>query len=100
MTPLVHYIPHALVGALLSIIGWLGKRVFESLKQEWDDAKATLKELSQTTHAAVDNHFVHIQDELKSLAEKQDIAHEQGEKQLEALQDISKGIAILVDHSG
>lgn len=89
----VHYIPHAIVTALLTLAGWLGKNLVSQVKQEWAEMKVT----AQTTHKLASNHMAHLEADLKQLNQKQDIANEKAEKQVELLTNIDKGIAILVD---
>lgn len=108
----LHYLPHTIVTAVLTLLGWLGKKVGENLinqfKAEWNAMKTRIDGVAETTKTLVENHMQHVQNDLAALNQKQQIANEKSDrqieiiteksdKQIEVLTEISKGIAVLVD---
>jgi hypothetical protein len=56
-----HYEPHMIVGAVLTVLGWVGKYVGGLLMDEWRDAKSTLNSIKQTAEVQSENHLTTIQ---------------------------------------
>lgn len=83
MNDALHYAPHAIGGSLGSLILWF-------IKREWSAMRAKIDLLG-------DNHLMHVQAELHDVSVKLDLANEKSDKQIEVLQEVARGIAVLVD---
>lgn len=55
--PELHYLPHAIVTALIAGVGWLGKYFGSQLVKEWRDAKEKLIAIEATTRVQAENHL-------------------------------------------
>lgn len=97
----LHYLPHGIITAVLTVLGWLAKKLGESLlkqfKAEWNAMKDRIDGVTSTTKVLMENHMQHVQADLTALNEKQQIANEKSDEQIKVLTEISKGIAVLVD---
>jgi len=63
ITPELHYLPHAVVTALLGGLGWLAKYFGGRLMDEWDEVKGRLANIETSTKVQAENHLAHIEAE-------------------------------------
>lgn len=56
-----HYEPHMIIGAGVTVLGWIGKYVVGVLMDEWREAKSTLTAIQQTAQVQSENHLTTIQ---------------------------------------
>jgi hypothetical protein len=85
-------------GAVLSLVGWLWRMSIKLTLQFSQTQAATSKALVQIDTMAT-TCFPTMQKALKDLNEKQESANGKSDKTIEILNEISTGIAVLVDRT-
>lgn len=69
VTPYTHYVPHAVVTAVLSLLTWFSKNLFNSIKKEWTETKDKISTIESTTRVQAENHLNTIQENGKKTNE-------------------------------